>query len=376
VTPWWRDKRSEVLAALGDREAAYVYHLETVRAAARALRAMGSISRVHYSMKANSHPALLAAVRAEGIELECVARPEAERALGLFPDLDPRRVLYTPNFASREEYAWALERGLQVTVDNLYSLTEWGSLFRDRDIFVRIDTGVGAGHHHHVRTAGAHAKFGVPVEDLERLAREARKVAARVVGLQAHVGSGIFDVTTWQRTARQLAGLAQRFDAVRAIDVGGGLGVPERSEQPGLDLTKLDILLAAVRAEHPRLEFWMEPGRYLVAPAGVLLARVTQLKSKGDVRYVGVATGMNSLIRPALYGAYHEIANLTRLLEPATELVNIVGPICESADVLGHDRLLPPTREGDVILIANAGAYGHCMSSHYNLREPAEELVL
>ncbi len=108
----------------------------------------------------------------------------------------------------------------------------------------------------------------------------------------------------------------------------------------------------------------------------MLLARVTQLKSKGEVRYVGVATGMNSLIRPALYGAYHEIANLTRLEEPATELVNIVGPICESADVLGHDRLLPPTREGDVLLIANAGAYGHCMSSHYNLRDPAEELVL
>ena len=374
--PWWREQRTQVLTALGDRDAAYVYHLDTVRAAARALRAMSSLSRVHYSMKANSHPALLAAVREEGIELECVARPEAERALGLFPDLDPRRVLYTPNFASREEYAWALERGLQVTVDNLYSLTEWGSLFRDREIFVRIDTGVGAGHHHHVRTAGAHAKFGVPVEDLERLAREARKANARVVGLQAHVGSGIFDVTTWQRTARQLVGLAQRFDAVRAIDVGGGLGVPETGKQPGLDLAKLDTLLAAVRAEHPQLEFWMEPGRYLAAAAGVLLARVTQLKGKGDVRYVGVATGMNSLIRPALYGAYHEIVNLTRLMEPATELVNIVGPICESADVLGHDRLLPPTREGDVILIANAGAYGHCMSSYYNLREPAEELVL
>ena len=227
-----------------------------------------------------------------------------------------------------------------------------------------------------MRTAGAHAKFGVPVADLDQLAQEARKVGARVVGLQAHVGSGIFDVTTWQRTARQLADLAQRFDAVRAIDVGGGLGVPERSDQPGVDLAKLDTLLAAVRAEHPRLEFWLEPGRYLAASAGALLARVTQLKSKGDVRYVGVATGMNSLIRPALYGAYHEIANLTRLGEPATELVNIVGPICESADVLGHDRLLPPTREGDVILIANAGAYGHCMSSHYNLRDPAEELVL
>ncbi|HVS75777.1 MAG TPA: bifunctional aspartate kinase/diaminopimelate decarboxylase [Steroidobacteraceae bacterium] len=376
TTPWWREKRAKVLAALGDRDAAYVYDIDTVRAAARALRAMGSVSRVHYSMKANPHPAVLAAVRAEGVEFECVSRNEAERVLGLFPDLDPRRVLYTPNFASRAEYAWALDRGVQVTVDNLYALTEWGSLFRDREIFVRIDTGVGAGHHHHVRTAGAHAKFGVPVADVERLADEASKTGARIVGLQAHVGSGIFDITTWQRTARQLAALAQRFDGVRAIDIGGGLGVPEHSDQPGLDLAKLDTLLAAVRAEQPRLEFWLEPGRYLAAPAGVLLARVTQLKSKGDVRYVGVATGMNSLIRPALYGAYHEIANLTRLAQPATELVNIVGPICESADVLGHDRLLPPTREGDVILIANAGAYGHCMSSSYNLRDPAEELLL
>jgi bifunctional diaminopimelate decarboxylase / aspartate kinase len=374
--PWWREKRTQVMAALGDRDAAYIYDLDTVRVAARALRAMSSISRVHYSMKANPHAGLLAAVRQEGVEFECVARNEAERVLELFADLDPRRVLYTPNFASREEYAWALERGVQVTVDNVYALTEWGSLFRNREIFVRIDTGVGAGHHHHVRTAGAHAKFGVPVSEFERLTQEATSLGARIVGLQAHVGSGIFDLTTWQRTARQLAGLAQRLDTVRVIDIGGGLGVPERSDQPGLDLAKLDTLLAAVRAEHPRLEFWLEPGRYLAAAAGVLLARVTQLKSKEDVRYIGVATGMNSLIRPALYGAYHEIANLTRLEEPATELVNIVGPICESADVLGHDRLLPPTREGDVILIANAGAYGHCMSSHYNLREPAEELVL
>ena len=120
----------------------------------------------------------------------------------------------------------------------------------------------------------------------------------------------------------------------------------------------------------------MEPGRYLAAAAGALVARVTQLKSKGSVRYVGIATGMNSLLRPALYGAYHEIVNLTRLAEPAGELVNVVGPICESADVLGHDRQLPRTRAGDVLLIANTGAYGHCMSSRYNLREPAEELIL
>jgi diaminopimelate decarboxylase/aspartate kinase len=106
------------------------------------------------------------------------------------------------------------------------------------------------------------------------------------------------------------------------------------------------------------------------------LARVTQLKGKGAVRYLGVATGMNSLIRPALYGAYHEIVNLTRLDEQGEHVFTIVGPICESGDVLGHDRLLPPSREGDVLLVANAGAYGRVMSSHYNLRAPAEELTL
>jgi bifunctional diaminopimelate decarboxylase / aspartate kinase len=374
--PWWRQKRTELVAALADRGAAFVYDLETVRSTARALRGLSSLGRVHYSMKANPHPQVLQAVRAEGIDFECVSRGEVERALKLFPDIDRQRILYTPNFAPRDEYAWALEQGVRVTVDNTYALAAWSDVFRNREIFARIDTGIGRGHHHHVRTAGSHAKFGVPITELKQFVRHAREIGVRIVGLQAHVGSGIFDVTNWEQTARSLADIAQHLDDVRAIDVGGGLGVPERSDQPGVDLGKLDTLLNAVRAEHPKLEFWIEPGRYLVAPAGVLLARVTQLKSKGEVRYVGVATGMNSLIRPALYGAYHEIANLTRVEEASTELVNIVGPICESADVLGHDRLLPPTREGDVLLIANAGAYGHAMSSHYNLRDPAVELFI
>jgi diaminopimelate decarboxylase/aspartate kinase len=374
--PWWRQKRAELLETLSEHGSAFVYDLDTIGAAARALRGIQSVGRVHYSMKANSSPRILQAIRAQGVEFECVARGEVERALQLFPDLEPQRILFTPNFAPRAEYAWAFERGVRVTVDNLYALTAWPDLFRNREIFARIDTGVGRGHHHHVRTAGAHSKFGVPVADLKQFSRHSQELGVRIIGLQAHVGSGIFDVTNWEHTARQLAEIAQHFTDVKVIDVGGGLGVPERSDQPGVDLQKLDTLLTAVRAEYPRLEFWMEPGRYLVAAGGVLLARVTQLKSKGEVRYVGVTTGMNSLIRPALYGAYHEIVNLTRADEAPTELVNVVGPICESADVLGHDRLLPPTREGDVLLIANTGAYGHAMSSHYNLRDPAVELYI
>jgi bifunctional diaminopimelate decarboxylase / aspartate kinase len=374
--PWWRLRRAQLLAVLGNEPAAFVYDLDTVRQAARALRGLQSVARVHYSMKANPHPQLLRTLHAEGVEFECVSRGEAERALEVIAGLDPQRILYTPNFAPRAEYAWALERGVRVTVDNPYALSAWPELFKGREIFVRVDTGVGRGHHTHVRTAGTRSKFGVPIADLKEVAALAQAAGARVVGLQAHVGSGIFDVTSWENTARLLAGAAQSLGDVTVIDVGGGLGVPERHEQPGVDLGKLDTLLMAVRAEHPRLEVWLEPGRFLVAAAGVLLARVTQLKSKGGVHFVGVSTGMNSLIRPALYGSYHEIANLTRADEPATELVNIVGPICESADVLGHDRLLPATREGDVLLIANAGAYGHAMSSDYNLRAPAPELFI
>lgn len=374
--PWWRTRRAELEAALAERAAAFVYDLATVRAAARSLRELRSLDRVHYSIKANPHGEILRALRTEGIEFECVSRGEVEHLLATCPQLEPQRILYTPNFAPLEEYAWALERGVRVTVDNNYLLAARPQLFRGREIFVRLDTGVGRGHHNHVRTAGTRSKFGVPLAELPALVREARAAGARITGLQAHVGSGIFDVTSWEHTARLLAAAARGLEDVRVIDVGGGLGVPERADQPGVDLAKLDTLLSAVRAEHPRLEVWLEPGRYLVAAAGVLLARVTQLKQKGGVRFVGVATGMNSLIRPALYGSYHEIANLTRLEEPATELVNVVGPICESADVLGHDRLLPLTQAGDVLLIANAGAYGHVMSSHYNLRDPAVELIL
>jgi diaminopimelate decarboxylase/aspartate kinase len=374
--PWWRTRRAALLDALGERDAAFVYDLGGVRSAARALTALRSLARVHYSMKANPHPGLLRALHEEGIEFECVSRGEVERVLELFPDLERERILYTPNFAPRAEYAWALAAGVRVTVDNSYALAAWPELFAHREIFIRVDTGVGRGHHEHVRTAGSRSKFGIPIAELPETASLAHARGARVIGLQAHVGSGIFDITSWEHTARLLAAAAGVFTEVRVIDAGGGLGVPERVEQPGVDLAGLDTLLTAVRAEHPHLAVWLEPGRYLVAGAGVLLARVTQLKAKGGVRFVGIATGMNSLIRPALYGAYHEIANLTRLDEPATELVSVVGPICESADVLGHDRLLPPTREGDVLLIANTGAYGHTMSSEYNLRAPAEELFL
>ena len=375
---WWANATAALkLQALAhEHGSAYVYDTATLQAQARALRALQSLDRVHYALKANSNPEVLRVLAAEGMAFECVSRAEVEHVLAAVPGLKATEILFTPNFAPRAEYVWAVGAGVRLTLDNLHPLREWPEVFAGRDLFVRLDPGHGRGHHQHVRTAGTHSKFGVPLFELDELARLATAAGARIVGLHAHVGSGIFATDTWRDTAEQLAAAAVGLPDVRVLDIGGGLGVPDRADRAPVDLAALDATLAVFKAEHPQFQLWMEPGRFLVAQAGVLVAEVTQLKGKGSMQYVGLATGMNSLIRPALYGAWHEIVNLTRLAAAATERYTVVGPICESGDVLGNDRHLPPTFEGDVVLVATAGAYGRVMSSHYNLRPPAVEILI
>jgi diaminopimelate decarboxylase/aspartate kinase len=373
---WWQDRRKELLALGSEHGAAFVYDRETLKARAQSLKALPGIDAVFYAMKANWHPQILQVFESQGLGFECVSRGEVEHVLATFKGIDRKRILFTPNFAPRAEYAWAVEQGIWVTLDNLHPIKKWPELFKGRELFVRIDTGHGRGHHDKVRTAGVHSKFGVPLFEVEELERLVKAAGAKVVGLHAHTGSGVFSVDNWQSVGDTLTALTKRFSDVRTVDLGGGLGVPERLGQQGVVLPEFGTITAAIKAAHPQLALWIEPGRYLVAEAGVLLAQVTQLKGKGEVHYVGVATGMNSLIRPALYGAHHEILNLTRLDDPSTEVVNVVGPICESGDLLGVDRLLPPSEEGDVLLIATAGAYSRAMSSRYNLRDPAPEFLI
>ena len=373
---WWHDRRKDLIALAREHDAAFVYDRETLTQKARSLKSLPGIDQVLYALKANWHPEILKIFASEGLGFECVSRAEVEHVLKSIPGIKLNRLLFTPNFAPRGEYEWALDKEIPLTLDNLHPLKAWPELFKGKELFVRIDTGYGRGHHDKVRTAGVHSKFGVPLFEMEELESLVKKAGARIIGLHAHAGSGVFTVDNWKQVGDTLTELTARFKDVRTVDLGGGLGVPERLGQPGVVLAEFGAVLAALKAAHPAISFWIEPGRFLVAEAGVLLANVTQLKGKGEVNYVGVATGMNSLIRPALYGAHHEILNLSRLEEPATEVVNIVGPICESGDQLGVDRLLPVTSEGDVLLIATAGAYGRSMSSTYNLREPAVEILI
>ena len=373
AAPWWRTRRAELLALAQAGTPRYVYDVATVRARAQALRAIAAVDRWFYAIKANAHVDLLREIAKQGFGLECVSPGELERAAQAAPDAAR---LFTPNFAPREEYAAALAGGVPVTLDNLHPLAQWGADFSNREVFLRLDLGAGRGHHDKVKTGGAKSKFGLALDEMPEFQRLAALHGARIAGLHAHLGSGILDAAHWRDVYVQLASLAEKIGSVRVLNIGGGLGVPARGDESALDLAALGAALAEVKAAYPQFELWAEPGRYLVADAGVLLARVTQTKHKGDVRYVGCDAGMNSLIRPALYDAYHEIVNLTRLDDAATELVQVVGPICESGDVLGSNRRLPETHEGDVLLIAQAGAYGATMASHYNLRDPAAEVVL
>jgi diaminopimelate decarboxylase/aspartate kinase len=377
-TDWWRapDKRRQLLEIAARESAAYVYERASLDAAVASLKSVRSVDAFAYAMKANWHPEILRRFYAAGLMLECVSQGELEHAFAVVPDLEPKRVLFTPNFTPRSEYEFGFAKGVRVTLDNLHPLAHWPEVFAGREIFVRIDPGVGRGHHEHVRTAGAHSKFGVAVAELDELVELTARAGVRVSGLHAHAGSGIFDVANWTETGSLLATLAARFPDVAVVDLGGGIGVPDRAGHGELDFGALDQGVARLQQQFPSIRFWMEPGRFLVARAGVLVAQVTQLKRKGDVNYIGIGTGMNSLIRPALYDAFHEIVNLTRLDEPATQRATIVGPICESADKFGTDRWLPATREGDVLLLATAGAYGYAMASHYNRRSPAAEFLL
>jgi len=373
---WWRQNRSQLLELMQTHDSSYVYNRDTLRKYAGLVQQIEAVDNALYAIKANANEEVLKTFNELGLGFECVSIGEVEKVIGLFPELERSEILFTPNFAPREEYEKGLELGVNVTLDNIYPLQQWPEVVEGQEVFLRIDPGHGHGHHEHVKTGGVHSKFGIPRFEIPEVKELVEEHNITVKGLHAHIGRGIKDPHSWKDTAVKLHAVAEELGGVKILDLGGGFGIQENETQADLDIREVDESLKEFKEAHPQYDLWVEPGRFLVATAGVLLTKVTQLKGKGDVRYVGVETGMNSFIRPALYGARHTIVNLSKLDHPSNQSVNIVGPICESGDKLGIDRMFPESEERDVILLANAGAYGHVMSSNYNLRQPAEEVVI
>ncbi len=377
--PWWQapKERDRLLSLAQVGTPRYVYHLPTVRARARALAGIAAIDRRFYAIKANSHPAVLRAIAGEGFGLECVSQGELERVFDAVPSLVPANVLFTPSFAPRGEYEFALSRGVIVTLDNVEALQNWPEVFRGRKLWVRIDLGRGDGHHDKVKTGGKTSKFGLPLARLDEFLATARALDIRIVGLHAHLGSGVETPLHWKQVSDELGGLADQIGTIESIDIGGGLPIPYAAEDEPFDLESWATGLAEIKAAYPAYQLIIEPGRYLVAESGALLTRVTQVVEKQGIRRVGADAGMNALIRPALYDAWHDVANLSRLGDTLEDNFDVVGPICESSDVFGKRRRLPTaTAEGDVLVFADAGAYGFSMANTYNLRDlPAEEVL-
>lgn len=376
-TAWWRGQREHLLTLAQAGTPRYVYNLPTVRARARALNAIKAIDQRYYAIKANSHPAILEVLEQEGFGLECVSHGELKHVFNTLPTLSPKRVLFTPSFAPHAEYDAAFALGVTVTLDNVEALQRWPELFSNRELWLRVDLGRGEGHHAKVRTGGKDSKFGLPIARVDEFVRIAGELGTRVVGLHAHLGSGVETAQHWRLMCDELAGFARRIGSIQTIDIGGGLPIPYSTDDEPFDLEAWAAGLAEVKAVHPAFRLAIEPGRYLVAESGVLLARATQVVEKDGIRRVGLDAGMNTLMRPALYDAWHDIENLSRLSGYSEAMFDVVGPICESSDVFGKRRRLPAsTAPDDVMLIADAGAYGYVMANTYNQRElPREDVI-
>lgn len=358
----------------------YVYDLARIRERARSLSAAMAYRPLQllYAIKANPCPPVARELVAAGWGVDAVSPGEVELAIRL--GLPGSSVLYTENNMTDEEMARARELGVVLNCGSLDRL-ERAAAAGFAEVAVRFNPDIGDGEHAHVLTAGPLTKFGVHHSQVEAVRAIEERTGVRVVGAHMHIGSNVLDADTFVAAMEVLLAVAGRLEHLRFIDFGGGLGVPYRQGQAGLDLPRLgaaasDLMERFSTAYGRRLELRLEPGRFPVAEAGVLLTRVTSVKVNPDGRvFVGCDTGFNHLLRPAMYGSHHEIRNLDGAGRE-TRVQDVVGNICESGDILARDRSLPACRVGDLLAVECAGAYGMSMASTYNLRPlPAEVVV-
>ncbi|MFC7186081.1 diaminopimelate decarboxylase [Halorubrum yunnanense] len=378
----------------------YVQDLDRARENCERLRDAFPDADVRYAVKAHTGRRVLETVREAGLDAECASAGEVDRALAAGFGGD--RLHYTAvNPPARDlDYVVGVaeaEPDLTVTVGAVDTLDRLAERGYEGRVCVRVNPGVGAGHHEKVRTGGA-AKFGIPSD---RAAEAAREAAERfdVVGVHAHAGSGIDPeqldshrelVTRMGELARELTdpdGDAAPLD-LEYVDVGGGFGVPYQEDEPPLGLPAVaEATREAVAPLPAGVDLAIEPGRYVVADAGVLLTRVNTVKPTPDERVVGVDAGMTDLLRPAMYDAYHPIRNLGRGRsadggdaptpdEREATPVTVAGPICETGDTLCKDRALADPTRGDLLAVGVAGAYGYEMASQYNSRPRPAEVAL
>lgn len=374
VHGWWVHRRDAVLEQAAQASPCFIYSTKAVDQALEEIRRL-PVDGLLYSVKANPNVEVLDHLHAAGLGFQCGSAGELRQVAERYSGLSGR-LSFAPHAAAEEDWRNALELGAHPVVGSVHALERWPNLFRGREISLRFDPGRGAPGQPFVRSAGTQFKFGISPSDAVRARRAAEAAGARVTGLHAHAGSGIRSTQTWRDIGLLLARLTEGFPEVRILNVGGGLAIRERVGGAEVDTAEVAKGLEELKRAHPQFELWMEPGRFLTARAGVLLGTVLEVEAKDGRTFVTLDAGMNDLVRTSLYGAWHELVNLSRWGEPMKITADVVGPLSDSADIIAHQRPLPRTQPGDVLLVANAGAYARSMALHYNGTAPAREIIL
>ncbi len=370
----------------------YVYSAEQIagRAALFQQAFAGLPQTVCYAVKANSSLAILRLLADQGCGFDIVSGGELARVVAACGPEAARHVVFSGVGKTAAEMDAALEA--DILLFNVESEAELellssraAAVGRRARVALRVNPDVSAETHPYISTGLSAHKFGIAIQHAHAVYASAAKMhSIEVAGVSAHIGSQIRQVEPFAESLSKLLLLTRDLRAaghdIRYVDGGGGLGI-EYTGQPFDAAEQVENYAAAMRdvlaaSGLEGLHLLLEPGRFLVAQAGALITRVLYRKANGDKQFVIVDAGMNDLIRPALYQAHHEIVPVQQRAEAATETVDIVGPVCESGDFFAHDRSVPGTREGDLLVILDAGAYGLSLSSNYNTRlRPAEVLV-
>jgi diaminopimelate decarboxylase len=341
--------------------------------------------RVYYAAKANSNLTVLKILQSEGAYLDTVSPGEV--FMGLSSGYTPDRILFTGTNVRDDELKFLAGANITVNVDSKSELDRLLKIAVPQILSVRVNPEIGAGHHSHCITAGPESKFGLWEEETIQAYAIAKRARVERFGIHMHIGSGILEMEPYVLAVEKLLSIAKRVhDEVSIdfefIDIGGGLGVPYKPEDKDLDLTEFSNKVVAMFKSKVK-EYGLgkpflcvEPGRYLVCDASILLTKVNTVKTTPLRKFIGVDAGFNTLVRPTMYGSYHPILVANKVAQAHKETYDVVGPICESGDALAKDRKLPLVEEGDLIAVLNAGAYGFSMSSQYNSRPRAAEVMV
>jgi diaminopimelate decarboxylase len=358
----------------------YVYHAERIgeqyQVLTRAFEATDA--RFFYAAKALTNINILRFIRSIGCNVDCSSVNEVH--LAMKAGFEPGNILYTSNNIAFSEIDMAVQLGVHVNIDSLSNLERFGKKFgHSYPVGIRIRPNIMAGGNLKISTGHTKSKFGIPIEQIDKVLELVKSTGLLIRNLHIHTGSEIKDVEVFAKGMEVLFELVPQFPELQVIDLGGGFKVPYQPGEAGTDMGRLGEKVTEEFAKMERrlgrhLQVWFEPGKFLVSEAGYFITSVNVVKNNNGTDFAGVDSGLNHLIRPMFYGSYHEIENISNA-NGEKKAYTVVGNICET-DTFAEDRILPAINEGDYLVFRNAGAYCFEMASNYNSRfKPAEVLV-